>query len=134
MSSQPRSTPSRAGDDGGGAVVEFVLVATLLLVVAAGVFQIALTLHVRNILLSSASEGAHVGALADASPRDGAERARAMAQESLGGREVHASARETGSAGNATVEVTLTAAVPVLGLFGVGAITVTAHAPEESDA
>jgi Flp pilus assembly protein TadG len=134
MFSPRRSTPSPAADDAGSAVVEFVLVATLLLVVAAGVFQLALTLHVRNILLSSASEGAHIGALADALPTDGAARARDLARDALGGREVTAAARQVDADDGPTVEVTLTSEVPVLGLFGAGSITVTAHAPEESNA
>lgn len=108
--------------------------AVLLLVVAAGVMQLALTLHVRNILLSSASEGAHVGALADATPADGAARAAQLATASLGGREVSASAIEVRASGASSVEVTISTAVPILGLWGAGSITVSAHAPEESDA
>ena len=130
MSSIPRSTPSR-GADQGSAVVEFVLVGALLVVLAAGLFQLALTLHVRNILLSSASEGAHVGALADLSPSDGAARASQLATAALGGLEVGSEAHLVSDIGGATVEVTLTAPVPVLGLFGAGTMSVTAHAISE---
>jgi hypothetical protein len=131
MSSTRPSIQSRAADDGGSAVVEFVLVGALVVLLAAGLFQLALTLHVRNILLSSASEGAHVGALADREPADGAERAAALANAALGGARVDAMAR-IGPGGDVVV-VTLSTPVPVLGLWGAGDVTVTAHAIEESD-
>jgi len=131
MSSRRRSTPSLA-DDAGSAVVEFVLVGALLVLLAAGLFQLALTLHVRNIMLSAASEGAHVGALADLEPRDGAARASQLASASLGGLAIDASARSVAMDGNEVVEVTLTAPVPVLGLWGAGSMSVTAHAIDEA--
>ena len=131
MFSTPRSTPSPAADEG-SAVVEFVLVGALLVLLAAALFQLTLTLHVRNILLSSASEGAHVGALADLSPADGAARASQLASAALGGLDVAAEARSVEAGDGDLVEVTLTAPVPVLGLFGAGSMTVTAHAIMES--
>lgn len=107
------------------------LVGALLVVLAAGLFQLALTLHVRNIMLSAASEGAHVGALADLSPADGAQRASDLATASLGGLQVEGSARTVTQGDGEIVEVTLTAPVPVLGLWGAGTMRVTAHAIEE---
>ena len=133
MSSTQRSIRSPAAEDAGSAVVEFVLVGALLAVLAAGLFQLALTLHVRNILLSSASEGAHVGALADRQPADGAARASALATAALGGREVVATAHEAPSGSGTVVVVTLSSPVPVLGLWGAGAVSVTAHAIGEGD-
>ncbi len=130
MSSPRRSTRSRAADDTGSAVVDFVLVGALLVVLAAGLFQLTLTLHVRNIMLSSASEGAHVGALADLTPADGADRALQMARTALGGMDISATAQSVDDGD--VVEVTLTAPVPVLGLFGAGSMSVTAHAIEEA--
>lgn len=110
-------------------MVDFVLVGALLVLLAVGLFQLTLTLHVRNIMLSSASEGAHVGALADLTPADGAERASQLAGAALGGQEVAADGRLVD--GGAVVEVTVTAPVPVLGLWGAGTMTVSAHAIEE---
>lgn len=130
MFSTRRSTPSRAADEG-SAVVEFVLVGALLTVLAAGLFQLALTLHVRNIMLSSASEGAHVGALADLGPADGATRASQLAAAALGGLPVSAEARSIDTGESDVVEVTLSAPVPVLGIWGAGSMRVTAHAIEE---
>jgi hypothetical protein len=106
------------------------LVGALLVVLAAGLFQLTLTLHVRNIMLSSASEGAHVGALADLTPADGADRAQQMARTALGGMDISATAQSVEDGD--VVEVTLTAPVPVLGLFGAGSMSVTAHAIEEA--
>ena len=125
-----RSTPSPAADDAGSAVVDFVLVGALLVVLAVGLFQLTLTLHVRNIMLSSASEGAHFGALGDVTPADGAARASELAAAALGGMDVSATG-QTVDAGH-VVEVTLSAPVPVLGIWGAGTMTVTAHAIEEA--
>jgi len=130
MYSTRRSTPSRAADEG-SAVVEFVLVGALLTLLAAGLFQLALTLHVRNIMLSSASEGAHVGALADLDPADGASRASQLATSALGGLPVAVESRSIDAGESDVVEVTLSAPVPVLGLWGAWSMTVTAHAIEE---
>ena len=130
MCSTPQSRLSRAADDAGNAVVDFVLVGALLVVLAVGLFQLTLTLHVRNIMLSSASEGAHVGALADLTPADGAARASELATAALGGLAIGATAQTID--GGHVVEVTLTAPVPVLGLWGAGTMSVTAHAIEEA--
>jgi len=132
MSSTLPSTRSPA-DDAGSAVVEFVLVGALLVLLATGLFQLVLTLHVRNIMLSAASEGAHVGALADLTPNDGAARASELATAALGGMTVESTARTVAVGDGEVVEVTLTAPVPVIGLWGVGSMSVTAHAIAEAD-
>ena len=46
----------------GSAVAEFVMVTTLLVVIAMTLVQLALVLHVRNTLIDAASNGAHYGA------------------------------------------------------------------------
>jgi hypothetical protein len=61
--------------DGGSAVVEFSLVAVLLLMLLLGVAQVAIYLHIRNVTAASAAEGARYAANADADPGQGAERA-----------------------------------------------------------
>jgi Flp pilus assembly protein TadG len=48
----------RAPAEDGAAVVDFVLVASLLLLVVVGVVQLALVLHTRNVLSADAAEGA----------------------------------------------------------------------------
>ena len=54
-----------ARDDGGAAVVEFVLVSIPLLFLLLGVLQVAAYLHLRNVVVASAAEGARYGANAD---------------------------------------------------------------------
>ncbi len=69
--------------DQGSAIAEFVMVAAALLVVALGVFQLGLSLYVRNTLISSASEGARYGARADAGPGDAASRTTELVTSAL---------------------------------------------------
>lgn len=103
----------------------------LVTMLAMGVLQLALTLHVRNTLVSCASEGAHVAALADRVPADGARRAQELAGAALAGRNVDVTASSVTRGGVALVTVTVSSPVPVLGLWGVGSVEVTAHAIEE---
>jgi len=100
-------------------------------VLALGVIQLVLVLHVRNTIMACASDGAHVGALADRGIADAEARAGALARSALG-RDVVVHAEEIESGGAVVVEVTVTTAVPVLGPWGSGTMTVTAHALEES--
>lgn len=107
------------------------LVGALVVFLALGVIQLALVLHVRNTLMACASEGAHVGALADRDTDDAEARAGALARGALG-RDVVVRAEETETAGAVVLEVTVTTPGPALGLWGAGTISVTAHAIEES--
>jgi Flp pilus assembly protein TadG len=110
------------------------MVAALLLFVALGVFQLGLALYVRNTLISAASEGARLGARADANPADGVARTRALIRSSLSesyARQVSA-VRTLGPSGVRLVEVTVTAPLPVIGPIGPsGALTVTGRAFSE---
>ena len=54
-------------DEDGSAVVEFVMVSTLVLGLFVVVFQAGLALHARNVLVSVAADGARYGANADVS-------------------------------------------------------------------
>ena len=63
--------------ESGSAVADFAMVAGLLSLLFLAVFQLGLALHIRNTLISCASEGARYGARANAcllytspSPRD----------------------------------------------------------------
>src|SRR3954454_8241111 len=69
----------------GAAVVDFVLVSVLLVSLFLLVFQVGVVLHVRNVLVASAAEGARFGANADRSPEEGAARAQQVTREALGG-------------------------------------------------
>jgi len=59
--------PARAEDDGerGSAVVDFVLVSVLVVALLFAVLQVAVYVHVRNVVTASAQEGARYAASAD---------------------------------------------------------------------
>jgi len=69
----------------GSATAEFVLVGTMLTLLFLAVLQLAIDLHVRNVLAACAADGARYGANADiASPDAAGERATALVRRSLG--------------------------------------------------
>lgn len=111
---------ARLGDERGSAVVDFTLTSALLLFVFLGVFQLGLTLHVRNTLVSCASEGARYGAREGSTPQEGAGRARELIGRSLSERfagDVSARVDRTG-AGVEVVVVDVRSPLPVIGPFG----------------
>ncbi len=97
------------------------------------VVQLGTVLHVRNTLVDCASEGARYGAFADRTPQDGAQRTRDLIVASLSARFAgDVQARHVEVDGLQTVEVTVTAPLPVIGLFGpTGALVVHGHGAEE---
>lgn len=118
------------GDERGSAVVDFVLVGGLLTVFFLAVIQLALVLHVRNTLIDAVSSGARYGTLADRTPADARERTADLIGTALNAdfaRDVSTS--EAGFQGIHTLEVTVRAPLPVIGLIGpVGALEVRGHA------
>ncbi|WP_279403307.1 pilus assembly protein, partial [Arthrobacter sp. JCM 19049] len=74
---------SSATSQRGSAVAEFVMVATLLIVVGLSIVQLALALHVRNTLIDAATNGARYGALANRSVEDGRQRTAMLISQSL---------------------------------------------------
>lgn len=134
MSSPRPLTLSREASrlrDEGSATVEFLLVSILVVTVALAVMQLAFALHVRNILISSAHEGAHYAANADRSLADGEERAKELVQDSLGTVGAEFDASQTEVEGMPAIEVQISARVPLIGLWGAGTQTVVAHALAE---
>jgi len=113
----------------GAAVVDIVLVMVVLVPVVLGILQVALVLFVHNTLASAASEGARLAATRDRGPADGAALTRAQIEGAVSGKFAQdVSARQTGD----TVEVTVHARVPALGIGGPGIdLSVTGHAVEE---
>lgn len=110
---------ARLGDDAGSAVVDFVLTSALLLFVFLAVFQLGLALHVRNTLVSCASEGARYGARAGSSPEQGADRARELINTSLSERySGDVSTRTETAGGTEVLVVDVSAPVPVVGPLG----------------
>ena len=120
---------SRRRTERGAAVVDIVLVVVVLVPVVLGIVQVALVLHVRNTLASAAAEGARLAATRDRGPADGAALTRAQIGSAVSGRFAQGvSARQAGD----TVEVTVRASVPALGLGGPAVeLTVAGHAVEE---
>lgn len=110
-------------------MVDFVLVSGLLALVFAGVVQVTLAVHVRNTLIDCAAEGARYAALADRTPQDGAARTRALIAVSLSPRYAEqVTVGHADVAGMRTVEVTVRAPMPVIGLLGpAGGVVVRGH-------
>ncbi len=127
-----RRPVARSGDDG-AAVVDFVLVAALVVPLVLAVIQLGLVLHVRNTLAAAASEGARWAATADQRPVDGAAHTRAMVGQILAGRYAqHVTARAAAVGGRLGVVVRVEAEVPPLGLLGPAVpVSVEGHAVEE---
>lgn len=112
--------PRVAGDDGerGSAVVDFVLVGVLVVVLLLAVLQVAVYVHVRNVVVSSAQQGARYAANADVPVELGAGRtvevvARATSERTVAGLSC-ASVQETDVSGLTLVVVRCTGSVPSL--------------------
>ena len=125
--------PSLA-DDGGSSPVEFVLVGTMLTVLTLGVLQLGLSIYVRNVVHDAAVEGAFHAALADTSLEDGARRTSEIMSRTVGAEyATDIAVRETEALGHPSVEVTVHATLPLVGLLGAPRmLEVSAHAPVES--
>lgn len=121
-------------DERGSAPVEFVLVGLLLTVLTLGVVQLGLAMHVRNVVHDAAVEGAHVAGLADVPVAVGAERTRAIIAAAVGPGFVHDVRVDSGTlAGQPVVTVTVTATLPLVGVFGIErGLEVTGLAPRVS--
>ena len=112
-------TRRRLADDSGAAVAEFVMTSTLVVLVFMAVVQLGLALHVRNTLVSCASEGARYGARAGSSPEQGADRARELINTSLSERySGDVSTRTETAGGTEVLVVDVSAPVPVVGPLG----------------
>ena len=131
---------TRERGDAGAAVVDFVLVAILLISLFLLVFQVGVFFHVRNVVAASAAEGARYGATANRTPEEGAARAQQAIADALGAR-VSAAIRCAPAGTDGLVDVDGAPAVdircsgPMPIVFGPSpkiVITVHGHALEES--
>lgn len=123
----------RARDETGSAPAEFVMVSGLLVLLALGVLQLGLALHVRNTLVDAAAEGARFGALADNTALEGADRARDLITAALGEQYAQDVSTSTGSyLGVPALVVTVRAPLPLVGLLGPPALEVAGHAAVET--
>lgn len=120
-------------DDRGSAVAEFTMVVGLLTLVVLSVMQLALGLHVRNVLQDAAAEGARYGALAGSSPAAGVDRAQALIETAIGSDYAQSiSAATTTVAGHPSLQLTVQAPLPVLGLVGPTTLEVRGSAALET--
>lgn len=128
-----RGRPRPRISEQGSSVVEFALVAPLVMVVVLGVLQLGLALHVRSTMVAAAAEGARIAALSGSSLAAGERRTREVLAETLGpdvvesvdGRRMH-----LGPAPG--IEMTVTGRLPLLGLLGPATMTVSGHALAEA--
>jgi len=125
------SPGDRRASDAGGVLVEFVLVAILVVIIALGVVQLSLALHVRNVVISAASEGARLAAAQDRGLGEGEARTRELLSSALGDYPVVVTSSTTAIGGADAVVIEVLAPVPVFGLWGIGSIREEAHALEE---
>lgn len=118
-------------DDRGAAVVDFALTSGLLALLFVAVLQVGAALHIRNTLVSCASEGARYAARVGSSPEQGVVRTRDLVSRSISDRysdDVTASV-ETTAGGVEVVVVRIDAPLPVLGPLGPdGALEVSGRA------
>lgn len=128
------SWPTSGIGDRGSSPVEFVLVGALLTALTLGVLQFALAVYVRNVVHDAAVEGAHVAALADTGPDEGAQRTELVIGRAVGADYAQdVTVRETIALGMPTMEVTVRTTLPLIGLLGVpSGLEVTGRAPVES--
>lgn len=103
----------------GSAVVDFVLVGGLLTMFFLAIIQLTLVLHVRNTLIDAAASGARYGTLADRGAADAEERTRTLIVTALNpGFAGQVSTSQVTVQGLRTLEVTVRAPMPVIGLIG----------------
>ncbi|KAA9110382.1 TadE/TadG family type IV pilus assembly protein [Microbacterium rhizomatis] len=129
-----RSIRSFTDDEAGSSPVEFVLVGVLLTVLTLAVLQFGLAVYVRNVVHDAAVEGAFHAALADTSLADGTERTAVIVSRAVGAEYASdIAAREVDAAAGRQVEITVRAALPLLGLLGIPrTMEVSARAPVET--
>ncbi|MEU4195060.1 TadE family protein [Kribbella sp. NPDC026611] len=124
----------RARVERGSAVVDFVLVSTLVVPLFLGILQVGLFLYVRNTVTAAASEGAAYAAVINRTPADGEARTRELISGVVRDQLIDdVAAEETDIDGQPGVEVAVHAHMPPLGLWGPGiSFTVEGHAVKET--
>ncbi|MDI2035006.1 TadE family protein [Paenarthrobacter nitroguajacolicus] len=124
------SATGRTPREEGAAVVDFVMVGALLTLLCMSIIQLMLVVHVRNTLIDAAASGARYGALADRTSSDAEARTAELISTALNAgfaRDITTSEVEVD--GIRTLEVSVKAPMPVLGLVGPdGLMEVHGHA------
>jgi len=117
-------------DERGSAVADFVLVGGLLTLFFLAIVQLTLVLHVRNTLIDAAASGARYGTLADRGAEDARNRTAQLIGVALNQEfATDVTTAEATYQGVRTLEVTVRAPLPVIGLIGPrAALEVKGHA------
>jgi Flp pilus assembly protein TadG len=135
VSAAPRGSLRRdhARSERGSAIVDFALVAVVLVPMFFAILQLALIWHVKSTLTAAASQGAHYGASYQHTASDGAARTRTIIDDTFGTDfRDRVSARGIRVDGQPGVEVEVTARVPVLVIWGPTlSVSVSGHAAKE---
>jgi Flp pilus assembly protein TadG len=115
--------PHPVDDERGSAVVDFVLVSVLIVMLLLAVLQVAVYVHVRNVVTASAQEGARFAANADVDSAAGAARTVEVVGRATSVRTAQGlactSGEETDGTGLTLVVVRCSGSVPTL-LAGLG--------------
>ncbi|XTR52882.1 TadE family protein [Pseudarthrobacter sp. So.54] len=110
-------------DERGSAVVDFVLVGGLLTLFFLAIVQLTLVLHVRNTLIDAAASGARYGTLADRGSADARDRTAQLIGVALNQDfATDVATSEVTYQGIRTLEVTVRAPLPIIGLIGPRAV------------
>jgi Flp pilus assembly protein TadG len=133
-----RSVPADGDGERGSAVVDFVMVSILIVTLLLAVLQVAVYVHVRNVVTASAQEGARYAANADVDSAVGAARtvevvARATSVQTAEGLSC-TSGEEVDTSGLTLVVVRCSGSVPALlaSLGNLLPLEVTGRAVKES--
>ncbi|RBY95886.1 pilus assembly protein [Blastococcus sp. TF02-8] len=121
MTAAPRTTASASralAGERGSAVVDFVMVSMLIVTLLMAVLQVAVYVHVRNVVTASAQDGARFAANADVDSAIGADRtlevvARATSVQTAQGLDC-TSGEEPDPSGSTVVVVRCSGSVPTL--------------------
>jgi Flp pilus assembly protein TadG len=116
---KPAGCAGTSSRERGSAVVDFVLVGSLLTMFFLAVIQLTLVLHVRNTLIDAAASGARYGTLADRNAADARDRTGELIATALNldfAKDV--TTTEVTFQGIRALEVTVRAPLPVIGLIG----------------
>ena len=136
MRSEPLTGPGHR--ERGSAVVDFVLVGVLVVGLLLAVLQVAVYVHVRNVVVASAQEGARYAANADVPAGAGADRTLEVVSRATSARTAAgltcASGQEVDGSGLTLVVVRCTGAVPTIfaALGGLLPLQATGRAVEEA--
>lgn len=104
-------------------MVDFVLVGGLLTLFFLAIIQLTLVLHVRNTLIDAAASGARYGTLADRGAGDAKDRTAQLIGVALNQEfATDVTTAEATYQGVRTLEVTVRAPLPVIGLIGPRAV------------